>query len=212
MVRFRIMYIFSLCSSLVIIYMNLSGVVTTLAGSGTEVVANGIGTSASFRSLVGVATATDGTVYVAEMQSHLIRKIATSGAVTTAAGTASSGYADGVTTLAVFSYPYGITIDTLGVAYISDSGNARIRVMATSGVVTTLAGSGTASYANGIGTNARFNQPKSIFITSARTIYVGDSTNARVRKVLTSGELPSHLWIFCNKYCVFGRCGDNRCW
>ena len=100
-------------------------VVTTVAGTGSTGSANGTGTSASFNNPMGVTT--DGTnLYVADT-SHLIRKIVIStGAVTTVAGTGSSGSANGTGTSASFYRPTGITRDGTNL-YVSDTSNHLIR-------------------------------------------------------------------------------------
>ncbi len=135
--------------------------VTTLAGSGNDVFADGQGTLASFSAPEGVAISPDGTfalvVEGALTTSHRVRHIViATGVVTTLAGNG-SGYADGVGTLAKFNVPRGIAVSPDG-AYvlIADSGNFRVRRLdLTTTAVTTVAGSSYGS-ANGIGTNAQF--------------------------------------------------------
>jgi len=102
-----------------------TGVVTTLAGTGSNGSANGTGTSASFNYPNGIAT--DGTnLYVIDTNNHRIRKIVIStGVVTTLAGS-SSGSTDATGTSASFNYPIGITTDGTNL-YVSDQSNHRIR-------------------------------------------------------------------------------------
>jgi len=97
-----------------------------IAGSGSSGSANGTGTSASFNNPRGITT--DGTnLYVADYRNHLIRKIVIStGAVTTVAGTGSSGSANGTGTSASFYYPIAITTDGTNL-YLADSVNHLIR-------------------------------------------------------------------------------------
>ena len=104
----------------------LSTVVTTLAGTGSSGSANGTGTSASFYAPSGITT--DGTnLYVADYGNHLIRKIVIStGAVTTLAGTGSSGSSNGTGTSASFNAPRGITTDGTNL-YVKDTNNQLIR-------------------------------------------------------------------------------------
>ena len=103
-----------------------TGVVTTVAGTGSSGSANGTGTSAGFNSTIGITT--DGTnLYVAEKGNHLIRKIVIStGVVTTVTGTGSSGSANGTGTSASFSLPMGITTDGTNL-YVADQVNHLIR-------------------------------------------------------------------------------------
>ena len=117
-----------------------SGVVTTIAGSGTGTFANGTGPEASFKKPYGIIT--DGTnLYVADTENHKIRKIVIStGAVTTLAGSGSQGSTDGTGTSATFKNPRGITTDGTNL-YVGDYSNHTIRkIVISTGAVTTLAG------------------------------------------------------------------------
>ena len=94
---------------------------------------------------------------------HLIRKIVIStGVVTTLAGTGSSGSANGTGTSASFNYPHGITTDGTNL-YVAEYGNHLIRkIVISTGVVTTLAGTGSSGSANGTGTSASFYSPRGL--------------------------------------------------
>jgi hypothetical protein len=163
-----------------------TGVVTTLAGTGSSGSANGTGTSASFKGPCGITT--DGTnLYVSDTYNHLIRKIVIStGVVTTLAGTGSSGSADNSTgTSAGFNQPYGITTDGTNL-YVADYGNHLIRkIVISTGVVTTLAGTGSSGSANGTGTSASFYKPAGI-TTDGTNLYVADRYNYLIRKIVIS--------------------------
>ena len=167
-----------------------SGVVSTLAGSGTSGYTDGTGTSAKFSYPTGVAVDGAGNVYVADLFNHRIRKITTSGVVSTLAGSA-SGYADGTGTSAQFSYPTGVAVDGAGNVYVADYNNHRIRKITTSGVVSTLAGSGTPGYTDGTGTSAKFSSPTGVAVDGAGNVYVADYNNHRIRKITTSGVVST---------------------
>ena len=124
--------------------------VTTLAGSGEENgSADGTGTAASFYVPSGVAVDSSGNVYVADTRNHKIRKITSTGVVTTLAGgrgynvdgtlggilqqTGFFGSVDGKGILASFNFPLGVAVDTSGNVYVADSGNNKIRKITITG-------------------------------------------------------------------------------
>jgi sugar lactone lactonase YvrE len=157
-----------------------SGLVSTLAGSRTAGFADGAGNSASFNSPVGITISPDKTkLYVADTVNNLIRQVViSSGLVTTIAGSGTPGFADGATNAAYFSSPNGIATDGTNL-YVADTGNHRVRqVVIATGLVTTLAGSGTASITDGIGTAASFDAPLAITIAGTN-LYVTDSNAIR---------------------------------
>lgn len=159
-----------------------AGVVSTLAGSSTAGTNDGTGAAAQFNYPNGIALGADGTLYVADSGNNRIRKVTPAGVVTTLAGSA-SGYADGTGSAAQFNYPMGVAVDSMGVVYVSDSSNHRIRAITPAGVVTTLAGS-TSGFADGASTAARFNSPQGLTIDPlGTTLYLADYNNHRIRKI-----------------------------
>ncbi|MCP5502449.1 MAG: hypothetical protein H7A25_21305 [Leptospiraceae bacterium] len=168
-----------------------AGDVTTLAGSGTAGSADGTGTAASFDFPMGIAVDTSGNIYVADFNNNKIRKISSSGEVTTLAGSGTAGSADGNGTAASFNTPQGVTVDASGNIYVADSGNYKIRKVTSSGVVTTLAGSGSSGSADGNGTAASFNTPQGVTVDASGNIYVADSGNYKIRKVTSSGVVTT---------------------
>jgi uncharacterized protein YjdB len=169
----------------------VGGVTTTLAGSGTAGSQNGTGTVASFSRPYGIALDSAGNVYVADSVNNLIRKISPAGVVTTLAGSGDAGAADGTGTAASFNFPTGVAVDAAGNVYVGDQLNHKIRKITVSGVVTTLAGSGTAGAIDAPGASASFNTPGGLAVDSAGTVYVADQLNNKVRKVTAAGVVTT---------------------
>jgi hypothetical protein len=112
--------------------------------------------------------------------------------VTTIAGSGEASYADSTGTNASFIAPSGIVLTTNSNIYVADSGNYRIRMVTPGGVVTTLAGNELSGFANGIGSNALFNNPYSLTIDQGGNILVSDYGNHRIRKIsFPNGIIPN---------------------
>jgi hypothetical protein len=177
--------------------INMStGAVTTLAGSGVGASTDGMGTAAAFSQPMYVALDGLGNLYVTELGSHGIRKmVLATRAVTTVAGTGVAAFANGVGVAAAFSSPRGISCDTRGHAYVADGGNNRIRkVVLSSATVTTLAGSATASAANGVGSAAGFSSPINVALdSSGALLFVADNGNRLVRQIVIATQTVTTL-------------------
>ena len=170
------------------------GVVTTLAGlAGAAGSADGTGSAARFYTPVGVAVDNAGNVYVADYSNSTIRKITSSGVVTTLAGLAGSfGSANGTGSAARFDHPYGVAVDSGSNVYVADTGNDTIRKIASGGVVTTLAGlAGSSGSADGTGSAARFGLPWGVAADTSGTLYVADASNETVRKITSGGVVTT---------------------
>ena len=172
------------------------GMVSTLAGSGTAMFADGTGAAASFNYPTGIAVDLGGNLYVADARNNLIRKVTRDGVVTTLAGIvagsiikgkAPNPYQDGTGTTATFNFPVGIAVGAGGDIYVADFNNHRIRKVTPGGIVSTLAGNGTATFADGPGTAAAFNYPYSLAVDAGENVYVADNGNQRIRKVRPDG-------------------------
>lgn len=164
--------------------LTLSTAVSTLAGSGVQGTVDGTGTAALFYGPRGITT--DGSnLYVTDRFNHKIRKIViANGVVTTLAGSGTVGTVDGTGTVASFSAPSGLTTDGTNL-YVADSGNHRIRkIVIATGVVTTLAGSGTAGDVDATGVLASFNSPQDI-TTDGNNLYMTQWGNSsyKIRKI-----------------------------
>jgi sugar lactone lactonase YvrE len=152
-----------------------AGVVSTLAGRADEAgSANGPASSARFASPQGIAVDAAGNVYVTDFDSHAIRKISTSGVVTTLAGS-SMGSADGNGASAQFAYPTGLAIDRDGNLYVADSHSLTVRKITPGGLVTTVAGlADHPGTADGPAATARFNSVHAVAVDRSGNIYATD--------------------------------------
>lgn len=164
-----------------------AGVVTHIAGVNNGFV-DGPGISAKFSYPRGIAVDATGNLYVTDTYNHKIRKIDTSGNVTTFAGSI-QGAADGTGTAAQFDLPEGIVIDSSGNLYITDA-TCKIRKVTPAGVVTTITGS-TPGYNDGNISTAQFNRPSAMALDSSGNIYVTDSMNHKIRKIATDGTVST---------------------
>ncbi|MBM3270483.1 MAG: hypothetical protein FJZ01_22845, partial [Candidatus Sericytochromatia bacterium] len=167
------------------------GSVSTLAGDGTAGSLDGPGGSARFYQPTGIAVDASGSVYVSEAFNQRIRKITPAGVVTTLAGDGTAGFADGASTSARFRNPVALAVDASGTLYVADRGNNRIRKVTPGGFVSTLAGDGTAAFADGASTSARFNNPVGVAVDATGTVYVADSNNQRIRTISSGGTVAT---------------------
>lgn len=171
--------------------VQLKGEVSTFAGA--YVGQDGVGTLATFNSPSAVVRV-DGNLYITDYESNAIRKmVIATGAVTTFAGKMGTlGSVDGKGAAARFASPYGIASDGSNL-YVADSGNRTIRkIEIATGSVSTLAGAaGVSGSTNGLGSAARFSEPRGI-TSDGYNLYVSDAGNNTIRKiVIGSGEVST---------------------
>lgn len=167
--------------------LTIPTIVSTIVGNGVAASSDGVGTAASLYSPVGIAVDPLGNLYVGEQGSHIVRKIAFDGTTSKLAGSGAAGYTEGTGASAVFNRPNGIALDAAGNVYVADRSNHSIRKITPAGVVSTLAGSGAAGFAEGQGALASFNEPAGIAVDSQGNVYVGDYQNQRIRKITSTG-------------------------
>jgi uncharacterized repeat protein (TIGR01451 family) len=164
--------------------------ITTVAGNGKPGYSGdgGPATGAQLDSPLGVGVDGSGNVYIADSGNNVIRKVsAATGVITTVAGNGKPGYTgDGGLATSAQLTPAGAAVDAAGDIYIADSSNNVIReVMAATGVITTVAGNGTAGYSGdgGPAINAALFYPSFVALDAAGNLFIVDAGNGRIRKI-----------------------------
>jgi sugar lactone lactonase YvrE len=174
-----------------------TNVITTIAGNGTvgSTGDGGAATAAELSTPWGIAVDAVGNVYIADQNNHRIRKTTTAGVISTLAGIGTAGYSGdgGAATAAQLHNPQGVTIDAAGNFYIADADNQRVRKINTNGIISTVAGNGTAGYSGdgAAATAAEVNNPIGVAVDASGNIYIADGNNSRLRKVNTSGIMST---------------------
>ena len=160
------------------------GIVTTVAGQGTFGTTNGPAAVAQFGFPTGICVTPDGsTIYVADHNTHVIRKIY-NGQVSDLAGIAYiAGSDDGNNLIATFNHPSGIELDNNGSIIVADEWNNKIRSVNSAGDVITIAGSGTNGSNDGSPGTATFNSPLDVTVDNLGNIFVADGFNNIIRKI-----------------------------
>lgn len=177
--------------------INSAGIISTIAGTGSCFISGdgGPAIAARLQYPVGVALDGAGNLYIADNGNNLVRKINTSGIITSVAGSAVYGFSGdgGPSTAAQLYYPQGIAADATGNVYICDLNNNRIRKINTAGIISTIVGTGVAAFSGDGGPPvlAKINQSTGVAVDAAGKIYIADNNNNRVRliHVVTHGPL-----------------------
>ena len=174
-----------------------TGTITTIAGTG-EFGFSGDGgpaVEAELRNPYGVAVDSAGNVYIADPRNRRIRKIDSTGTITTIAGTGEFGFSGdgGPAAAARLDFPYGVAVDSAGNVYIADTGNQRIRKIDSTGTITTIAGSGEFGFSGdgGPAVEAEFRNPYGVAVDSAGNLYIADTSNRRIRKIDSTGTITT---------------------
>ena len=183
-----------------------SGIITTFAGNGTHGFSGdgGPATDASLGSVSAIAVDGAGNLFIADTRGALrsrgpdgaplmlleprIRKVDTSGIITTVAGNGTAGFSGdgGPATNASLNSPSGVAVDGAGNLFIADRGNQRIRKVDASGIITTVAGNGTSGFSGdgGPATSASLRGPRGVAVDGDGNLLIADSGNRRIRKVV----------------------------
>ncbi|HTA61540.1 MAG TPA: SdrD B-like domain-containing protein [Bacteroidia bacterium] len=177
--------------------INTAGVISTFAGTGTGGY-NSDGIAATTAQLFGpsqLAFDAAGNLYIADFNNNRVRKVNTAGIISTVAGNGTQLYAGdgGAATAANLSYPAGLAFDVAGNLYIADNGNGVIRMINTTGIISTFAGSGTSSPMGdgGLAKWASFNSAMGLAIDQTGNLYIADENNNAIRLINTAGIIST---------------------
>jgi RHS repeat-associated protein len=177
--------------------VNPDGLIYTVAGNGVPGFGGdgGPATQAYVSQPKDVAVAPDGSFYIADSSNNRIRKVDRNGIISTVAGNESKGYAGdgGPAVQAQLFSPSGLALAPDGSLYIADSANNRIRKLDGNGIISTVAGSGSAGYGGdgGMAIQAKLSNPTKIALGPDGSLYIADSNNQRIRKVGNDGVITT---------------------
>ncbi len=177
--------------------INTAGIISTYAGNGMSGYSGdgGPATAASINDPTGMAVDIAGNIYTSDYHGYRVRKVNTSGIISTIAGNGTLGYSGdgGPATLAQITTPWGIVTDAAGNIFFSDRLNHCIRKINAAGIISTIAGDGIAGFSGdgGPATAARLNQPVDLTFDATGNLYFSDGANNRVRKISTSGVIST---------------------
>ena len=177
--------------------VDTSGNISTVAGTSTAGFSGdgGPATSAQLNFPSGVALDSSGNLFIADTSNRRVRKLDTSGNISTVAGNGTLGSSGdgGPATSAELSVPFGVAVDSSGNLFIVDGFTHTVRKVDTSGIISTVAGVGTAAFSGdgGPATSAHLNNPNDLVVDSSGNLFIADRNNHRIRKVDTSGDIST---------------------
>ena len=172
-----------------------TGIITTVAGNGVSGFAGdgGPATSASINGALGIAVGAPGNLFIADSNNNRVRKVSLStGVITTVAGTGAVSFnGDGGQAAAgTLNDPTSVAVDSSGALFIADYSHGRIRrVDASSGVITTVAGGGTAPGDGGSATGAQLNGPRGLTFDGSGNLFIAEASSNRIRKVAAGTQV-----------------------
>ena len=176
--------------------VDTNGVITTVAGNGNCNYSGdgGPAIKASLCAPGGAAVDSSGNLYIADSRNNVIRKVDSSGMITTFAGNGFGGFGGdgGPATRANLNYPEGVAVDGQGNVIIADYLNSRIRKVSPSGTITTIAGTGTQGFSGdgGPAANAELFLPHAVAADNAGNIFFAD-VNQRIRRISPGGTIST---------------------
>lgn len=176
--------------------ISATGIITTVAGGGSGGLGDGgPAISAQLSGPQGVAVDSSGNLYIADYFNHRIRRVSTTGIMSTLAGNGARGYSGdgGPAAIAQLNGPSGVAVDGSGNLYIADYFNNRIRKVSATGIITTVAGNGAGGYGGdgGPAANAQLSWPTAVTVDSSGNLYIGVSSDNRIRTVSTAGIITT---------------------
>ena len=186
--------------------INTTGIVSTVAGNNTAGYSGdgGSATATQLNGPWGIAVDTIGNIYIADKENHAIRKVNTTGIITTIAGKGKPGLAgDGKPAAdALLNHPLGLAVDNAGNLYIADNSNTLVRQINPAGIITTFAGNRKAGYSGdgGPATRASFKNIRYIACDNNGNVYISDTWNSVVRKVDAAGIVTTVAGNHTMKY------------
>ena len=175
--------------------VSAAGVITRVAGTGTAGNSgdDGPATDAQLNDPIGVAVTADGGFLIADTGNNVVRKVSAAGVITRVAGTGTAGNSgdDGPATDAQLNEPAGVAVTADGGFLIADFGNNEVRKVSAAGVITRVAGTGTAGNSgdDGPATDAQLNEPIGVAVTADGGFLIADTGNSVVRKVSAAGVI-----------------------
>ena len=191
----------------VIRVVDASGTITTYAGTGFHGSSGdgGAATSAELNNPAGVAVSPSGLLYIADTFNNKIRVVSSACIISTYAGTGVAGFSGdgGAATSAELNYPYGGALDSSGNLYVADTINHVIRVISSTGIIVTYAGTIPNVYSGvelwgstgdgGAATNARLHSPSGVVVSASGSLYIADTFNNKIRVISSAGIITTYV-------------------
>ena len=187
------LYIADTGNNIVRVISQKTGYINVVAGTGTSGYSGDTGQAAAakLKAPAGVTVDANGNVYIADTGNNVVRKVtAATGVITTIAGTGTAGNTGdgGAATSATLNGPSQIAVDAAGDVYVACSGSSSVRMISASGTISTVAGTGTSGHTGdgGLANAAAFAAPTGVALDPASAMYIADTGNNVLRKVITA--------------------------